>query len=96
MMDPHGRKAVYEPRQGIARNFVFEKEDIGRPITVKPSSDTLAWSKNITRKSSENLHLLVNETSMALYRIEENIVDRAIPDLKVCLNLDVVSFKSFL
>lgn len=66
-------------RQGISRNFVFDEDTPTTHLNCHPDTNHLVTST--CHKSSESLHLLVNETSLACYRIEEHI-QKTIPHLK--------------
>ncbi|KAL5257778.1 hypothetical protein ACHWQZ_G012643 [Mnemiopsis leidyi] len=67
------------PRQGISRNYVFDEDLPTTHLNSHPETNSLVSST--CQKCSESLHLLVNETSLACYRIEEHI-QKTIPHLK--------------
>ena len=70
-------------RQGISRHFVFDGELPTTHLDSHPETSNLVTST--CQKTSQSLHLLVNETSLACYRIEEHI-QKTIPQLKVLVN----------
>ena len=77
----HDNETPARPAQGISRHYVFDEESPTTHLT--PNSDTKNHVTGICQKTSENLHLLVNETSLACYRIQEHI-ERTVPHLNVC------------
>ena len=77
----HGNDTPPRPAQGISRHYVFDEDSPTTHLT--PSSETRNHVTTVCQKTSENLHLLVNETSLACYRIQEHI-GKTVPHLKVC------------
>eukprot|EP00116_Pleurobrachia_bachei_P012810 sb/3473072/ len=64
-------------RQGISGMYSFQESS----LATTASSNVTPEVRSFCKKSSENLHLLVNETSLAFYRIEEHIV-KTVPHLQ--------------
>ena len=67
-------------KQGISRHMVFSEDTPTTHLNSHPETNHLVT--NTCQRCSESLHLLVNETSLACYRIEEHI-QKTIPHLKV-------------
>ena len=70
-------------QRSIARQMSFDNQPkVIQNLNAHP--ETSSRGATVCEKSSENLHLLANETSLALYRIEEHI-SKTVHHFKVSL-----------